>query len=180
MKHKWCFPHSPPVGKPRGGCQGGQGRGRGPHKVARPAPGLPQPRDPPAHQRPQPQGQPGPATSLPGTKRGIEGHSSALSSPCPPGRGRLPSAGFPGAVLALQPQHPGELGAPMGAVAAMGHGASKGAGVPMGAGPPKGAGSICCSPGAVPVTWGPHGCAHLSAVPPRGPRGLGKWSQDSY
>lgn len=58
-------------------------------------------------QCPQPQGQPGPATLLPGTKRGIEGHSGALSSPCLPGRGRLPSAGFSSLVLALQ--HPWEL-----------------------------------------------------------------------
>lgn len=116
----------------------------------------------PAHQHPQPQGEPGPATLLPGTKRGIEGHSGALSTPCPPGRGWLPSAGFPSPVLAPQPQHPGELGAPMEAVTPMVHGA------------PKGAGSICCSPGAVPVTWGPHSCAHPSTAPPRGAKGLGK------
>lgn len=85
-----------------------------------------------ACQHPQPQGQPGPATSLPGTKRGIEGHSRALSTPCPLGRGRLPSAGFPSPVQ----------------------------------GAPKGAGSICCSPGAILVTWGPHGCAHPSTIPP--------------
>lgn len=38
------------------------------------------PRGPPAQQCSQPQGQPGPATAQPGTKRGIEGHSGALSA----------------------------------------------------------------------------------------------------
>lgn len=98
------FPPNPFAGKSRSGCLGGQGRGRRPHKVSHAAPAL--------HsswtlQCPQPQGQPGPATLLPGTKRGIEGHSGALSSPCLPGRGRLPSAGFSSLVLALQ--HPWEL-----------------------------------------------------------------------
>lgn len=30
----------------------------------------------------------------------------------------------------------------------------------------------------ISITWGPHGCAHPSAFPPRGSRGWGKWPQD--
>lgn len=43
-----CFPPNPSVGKPREGSLGRQERGRGPHKVAHPAPVLPQPRDHPS------------------------------------------------------------------------------------------------------------------------------------
>lgn len=67
------------------------GKRQGPHRVT-------------AHQCPRGQGQPGPATSLPGTKWGIEGHSRALSALCLPGRGRLPSAGSLGPVLPPQLQ----------------------------------------------------------------------------
>lgn len=166
---KWCFPPTQLQAKPREGSLGGRGRDRGPQK-------MPTLLQRPTRQRPQPQGQPGPATLLPGTKRVIEGHSGALSTLCPPGRGRLPSAGSPGPALATQPQHPGRLGAPMGTVA---QGTPTGAVASRGRGAPKGAGSICCSPGAMPVTWGPHSCAHLSAVPPRESRGWGKRPQNS-
>lgn len=149
---------SPAVGKPRGGFWVG-GKGQGPHRVAHPGPGLLQLRELPAQQCPRAQGEPGPATSLPGTKWGIEGHSRALSILCLPGRGRLPSAGSLGPVL--PPQLQGARGTHGNCGRDMGHPRDQAA--PATALRPWGPTSV---PTRMPLPHGGHGAGESSCKVP--------------